>query len=909
MLKLKTLITGITCVSIWFAGYARPQTNGQPISSFAIEWASGGGFGSLSAEYGAIHAIDGTKNMRIHGNSFKFRDTTGGRIECQLDSVNVAYGPEATLIHVNAPQGSFSFFLRDVNADTPIYIPDYKVVVTTKEDTRSYAEVEHDLLARKNRTKIQRIETEPEASFDIAAKRTRNSNVPIWLGLSRDIRLFEITEELPDGMLEDKTIRPIFSSSPVVLPETNSAPLYYRYALGRGVGVMDNIKRDLEEGVLPIYHSHMIDDDIHYNSVSFVSLEKSTLTTEHVEGTHYMISDSRSGGRVFTETQKKQLEEIVASTPPSNEETVLYVLTSIENKGSVPRYAWIKTPRPALPINNLYMGAAYRYDPKQGFSSFSEDRIFCISKIEGRPIENEEMAILLQPGEKIDVSFCIPHEPISLERAEKLAKESEQERYQTCKAYWKNKLDKAARISLPERRIDEMIRAGLLHLDMVTYGKEPDGTLAANVGVYSPIGTESAPIIQFYLSMGWNDIARRTLNYFIETQQEDGRIENYNGYMVETGAVLWSIGEYYRYTRDREWIEQITPSLEKACDYLHQWRERSKKDSLRGKGYGMIDGKVADPEDHFHQFMLNGYGYLGVKRMAEVFAAIGSEEMARNLQAEAENWKKDIRESIDSTMAKSPVVPLGDGTWSPTIPPWTEAPGPRLLYQKHEAFRSHGTFTVPDGLLGPMYLVFCEVVDPNEPLAETLLNYHSELMFQENSAFSQPYYCRHNWLQARKGMVKPFLSTYYYTMAPYADKGTYSFWEHLYKLSPHKTHEEANFLMETRWMLYMEEGDTLQLFRVIPRRWMEEGKSIELTNVQSYFGTFDVKVVSHVREGRIEAVVKCNDNARKPACIKVRLPHPEEMLPNQVTGGDYDPETETVTLSPFNGEAHILLEF
>ena len=232
MLKLKTLITGITCVSIWFAGHARPQTNGQPISSFAIEWASGEGSGSLSAEYGAIHAIDGTKNMRIQGNSFKFRDTTGGRIECQLDSVNVAYGPEATLIHVNAPQGSFSFFLRDVNADTPIYIPDYKVVVTTKEDTRSYAEVEHDLLARKNRTKIQRIETEPEASFDIAAKRTRNSNVPIWLGLSRDIRLFEITEELPDGMLEDKTIRPIFSSSPVVLPETNSAPLYYRYALG-----------------------------------------------------------------------------------------------------------------------------------------------------------------------------------------------------------------------------------------------------------------------------------------------------------------------------------------------------------------------------------------------------------------------------------------------------------------------------------------------------------------------------------------------------------------------------------------------------------------------------------------------------------------------------------------------------
>lgn len=908
-MNLKISAAWMTCMIMFSFGNIHAQTDEKTTYSFAIEWASGGGSGSLSAEYGTIGQLDGRKNIRTNGTSFKFRDTTGGRLECQLDSANVAYGPDATLIHVDAPQGSFSFFLRDVNANTPIYIPDYKVVVTTKEDTRSYIEIERDVLARKNRTKIQRIETEPEVSFKIAAKRTRNSNVPIWLGLSRDIRMFEITEELPDGTLEDKTIRPIFSSSPVVLPETNSAPVYYRYALGRGVGVMDNIKRNLEEGVLPIYHSHLIDDDVHYNSVSFVSLEKSALTPENVEGTHYMISDSRSGGRIFTETQKQQLAEIVASTPPSAEETVLYILTTIENKGSVPRYAWIKTPRPALPINNLYMGAEYRYDPEQGFSSLAKDRIFCISKIAGKPIENEEIAILLQPGEKINVSFCLPHEPISMERAEQLAQQSEKTRYEACKTYWQNKLDKAARIAIPEQRIDEMIRAGLLHLDMVTYGKEPDGTLAANVGVYTPIGTESAPIIQFYLSMGWNDIARRALNYFIETQQEDGRIENYNGYMVETGAVLWSIGEYYRYTRDREWIEQITPSLQKACDYLHQWRERSKKDSLRGKGYGMIDGKVADPEDHFHQFMLNGYGYLGVKRMAEVFAAIGSEETARNLHAEAEDWKKDIRESIDSTLAKSPVVPLGDGTWSPTLPPWTEAPGPRLLYQKRETFRSHGTFTVPDGLLGPMYLVFCEVIDPDEPLAETLLNYYSELMFQENSAFSQPYYCRHNWLQARKGMVKPFLSTYYYTMAPYADKGTYSFWEHLYKLSPHKTHEEANFLMETRWMLYMEEGDTLHLLRVIPRRWMEEGKTIELKGIQSYFGTLDVKVVSHIREGRIDAVVKSNDNARKPACVKIRLPHPEEKRPLKVTGGDYDPKTESVILSPFTGEARITLEF
>ena len=69
-----------------------------------------------------------------------------------------------------------------------------------------------------------------------------------------------------------------------------------------------------------------------------------------------------------------------------------------------------------------------------------------------------------------------------------------------------------------------------------------------------------------------------------------------------------------------------------------------------------------------------------------------------------------------------------------------------------------------------------------------------------------------------------------------SDRETYSFWEHLFKCSSHKTHEEAQFLMDTRCMLYLENGDTLDIFKVIPRKWMEDGKKIQLHNVVSYFG-------------------------------------------------------------------------
>src|SRR5512133_3392249 len=121
-------------------------------------------------------------------------------------------------------------------------------------------------------------------------------------------------------------------------------------------------------------------------------------------------------------------------------------------------------------------------------------------------------------------------------------------------------------------------------------------------------------------------------------------IQNFGGYMVETGAFLWSMGEYFRYTRDTAWIKEVEPKILKSCEFLLQWRERNKKESLKGKGYGMIDGKVADPEDQFHQFMLNAYAYLGISRVAEMLESVDKTNSEKLLK-EAEAWKQDIRTS------------------------------------------------------------------------------------------------------------------------------------------------------------------------------------------------------------------------------------------------------------------------
>ena len=870
-----------------------------------IEWKSVVGEVEIKAENGSVSSVMLLKGKgRIRGCTIKVGKPSCVRLRCGIQDPSTSLGPNSTIISIGNGDDSFSFFLRDVNATSPIWIPEYQVVVLPDGVSMSYDEVVASIASRHLVSKIDRIAQAEEASFEAAEKVTRNMSVPIWLGISRDIRMFEITEELPDALSTyqaDKTIAPKLASTELIDESVSEYPLSYNYSFSRGIGAYDNITRSLEDGVLPIYISVTEDDEVVYQSKSFVTLEKSILIEENVKGTHFMISDKYSQGRAWTDSQQKQLDKILANTPPAGEETVLVIHTVITNRGDVPRYAWMKTPFPS------HRRIEYTYDPATGFSSFKDGRVFCASRIKGRPVPNEETAVLLQPGESLEVDYLLPHSPVTSSRAQALAQRPYEELYAQCKVFWQNKLDAAAKIHIPEERIDNMLRAGVLHLDLITFGDRDQGTLAPNVGVYSPIGTESAPIIQYYESMGLTDQARRCLQYFLDTQQEDGSIVNFAGYTIETGAILWSIGEYYRYTRDRQWIGQNKDQILKACDYLLEWRRRNLREELKGRGYGMIDGKVADPVDPYHQFMLNGYSYLGLKRISEVMSELGYAE-AQPLTAEATAWRHDILDSFHACLASSPVVPVSDGSWCPTCSPWAESRTARFLLHKAENYRSHGTVMVPDGLLGPLHLIFTEVIDPESRDASLLLKYYRDVICQGNSLFSQPYYGKHNLIQARLGQVKPFLNTYYYTVAPHFDHATGTFWEHLFKVSVHKTHEEANFLMETRNMLYLEDGDTLRLLNVIPRRWLGNGKKIVLDSVLSYFGRIDLDVTSNVSEGEIRAHVSC-PGPRRPSTVTARLPHPDGRKADKASGGTYDPVTETVTVTDFPGEADIVLKF
>jgi hypothetical protein len=877
-----------------------PRSKNTMTKTIALLWKAGPVAGQIEVTNGTLAQVRiASGKGEVSGARFSLTSRGPCRLEIAVADARLQPGANPTLVTVREKTHPFSFFLRDVTPAFPVFLPSCGVAVTTADDTRTCRQVEQALRQRKLRTGLQQIAREPEESYDKAAARTRNLKGPIWLGLSRDMRIFQVDVNWTHGSWG--SIQPRFHNTPSRPPETNGAPLLLQFILGRGSGCQVDITRRLEDGVLPILHGTARDGDIAYHITAFVANERTPLTPDTLRGTHFLVADGNAFAHTFTEEQQKQFEALSPAELNRDEETVLYFRAKAVNTAPVPRYAWFK-----LPGFEWGVRAPRRYDGARGLSIFDSGRVFCLSKLNGNPAPQEELALLLPPAGSAVLEFFVPHSPISQERAEALANVDFDQRHAECRAFWKTKLATAAQVHLPESRLEEMTRAGLLHLDLVAYGLEPDGTVAPTIGVYPPIGTESAPIITFFDSMGWPDLARRSLQFFLDLQREDGAMLNCGGYTSETAAALWTIGEHFRYTRDQAWVRQIAPKLVKACDYLIAWRRRNQKEELRGKGYGLIEGKVADPPDPCRYFMNSAYACAGLARAAEMLADLDPAK-SQELAAEAQAFKRDIRTALAESLAKSPALPLGDGTWCPTTAPYPEYRGPLSLYAEG-GYNCWDSFPLRDSLTGPLWLIFTGVLDPGEPMAEALLDFHQELFTLRNVAFAQPYYSRHDYAHLRRGEVKPFLKTYYNAFSSLADRETYSFWECYSFGSPHKTHEEAWFLMQTRWMLYLEDGDTLKLLSGIPRAWMQDGSRLELSNAASYFGPLSLHVESKLAQGEITARVDCASN-RQPKRVEFRLPHPKGRKPREIIGGTYDSRSETVRIENFTGRADITLRF
>ena len=124
----------------------------------AIEWRKTYLKGTIEVLNGQLRTIEIVKGKgKIRGNSFDFNGKEDVRLIATLTNVQNSPGSDATIVTVRTTECPFSFFLRDVNINFPVFIPGYQVVVTSGDDFRSYSLIEADLKSRNLKTKLQQI--------------------------------------------------------------------------------------------------------------------------------------------------------------------------------------------------------------------------------------------------------------------------------------------------------------------------------------------------------------------------------------------------------------------------------------------------------------------------------------------------------------------------------------------------------------------------------------------------------------------------------------------------------------------------------------------------------------------------------------------------------------------------------
>src|SRR5437867_2837973 len=94
-------------------------------SASTVPWPSGT-VEVVDGELGELSIVKGTGT--ISGGRFDFEAGGSCRLLVSIRKCNLKHGSGATIITVRTPHAPFSFFLRDVSKQYPIFLPDHGMI-------------------------------------------------------------------------------------------------------------------------------------------------------------------------------------------------------------------------------------------------------------------------------------------------------------------------------------------------------------------------------------------------------------------------------------------------------------------------------------------------------------------------------------------------------------------------------------------------------------------------------------------------------------------------------------------------------------------------------------------------------------------------------------------------------------
>jgi hypothetical protein len=479
--------------------------------------------------------------------------------------------------------------------------------------------------------------------------------------------------------------------------------------------------------------------------------------------------------------------------------------------------------------------------------------------------------------------------------------------------FWSDLLDRGARFDVPEPAVNQLFRANLWHALRLSrrHGGQagvPQIDLPYSNFAYGQKGTPW-PVNQavyvddmLYDLRGHHDLAAEDLAVIFRNNQEaDGRIGGFANWGVYTPSMIYAVAQHYLLTGDRATLDRLLPQTLKALDWcLAQVR----RGGQAGNGCGLVMAPLNDLTKEDRAWAFNqSYMFAGLDLLGRVLSEIGHPR-AEECRSAARAFKEVVQTRFAQAATEAPLVQLRDHTWIPYVP--GDATTPRRLME---------VWYPTDVDTGALHLSRLQALDPNGALTTYLLHDHEDNLFLRGWGMAnEPVYNQQATAYLRRDQAKPAIRAFYSMMACAFSHSVFEPVEHRWGwgqyFGPPST--DGAWFELYRQMLIDERGDdTLMLLQATPRRWLEDGKKIEVARAPTFFGTLALTVTSRVDSGQILATLDLP--SRRPIrTVWVRLRHPNDrrMKAVSVNGRawtDFDPAGERIRIENPNPGKHEII--
>jgi len=182
----------------------------------------------------------------------------------------------------------------------------------------------------------------------------------------------------------------------------------------------------------------------------------------------------------------------------------------------------------------------------------------------------------LKPGEQRALIFKYPIVPLPENSPEiQLVREAAyQAQFERTRSFWEHFVAERIPLRFPEAKVQNALIANTIYSLLAVDKVGDDYIPVCNKFQYHshPNGYVTGHIVAALGRMGFLDISRNAALYSLKTQRPDGQwgTGGHGGYWGYFGEVLTMWGQYYKLTRDGDFLERVYPAVMKGVNRIEE---------------------------------------------------------------------------------------------------------------------------------------------------------------------------------------------------------------------------------------------------------------------------------------------------------------------------------------------------